>query len=226
MLPFIMAAGALAGGGLSALSASRQNKSLKASAKSQMQSVNDQLVQERLANYDASHILYKNSQTRLGQFINSLGGRTGQSIRLAQAEINRDAASDQINLNQDMAYKEKAAMANKENISRGAQSQMQSVGLSALQGGIQGAATAASLYSSFDAWNKSNELNKVLNDPNLTPAQSNAILSGVPVSQLNNPAVMSYYQNQQRLQQLAVDQATAERNVATARYINSLFGRK
>jgi hypothetical protein len=225
MLPFVLAAGAIAGAGLSAMQTSKQNKYLKESAKNQMQSVNEELNQARLANYDASAMLYKNAQTRIGQFINSLGGKSGQSVRLALAEVSRDAASDQINLNQDIAYKEKAAMINKQNISTGAQSQMQSVGLSALQGGIQGATTAASLYSSISSFNKANELNKALSNPDLTPAQSNALLSGVPVSQLNNPAVLAYYNNQQQLQNLAVQSATAERNAAFARFGRALFGR-
>lgn len=150
MFPFIIAA-AVAGGALAASSASKSNRNVKKAAKANYAILNDQIEQSRFAFYDNASRLGQAAQTNLSNYYLSIQGKTGGAYRAVASQIARDAARDAINLKENAAATEKSLELQKENIRIGAQSQVQSVPLAALQGGISGASTGASLVGAFQS---------------------------------------------------------------------------
>lgn len=221
--PFILAGvGAAAMGGLGAASANKSNQSVKSAARASQEAINANLVQQRLAAMDQRHTLGQQTSSTVGSFFNRGYGR-GQAFRLALAQIYSDVAMDSQNITQGMEYAERAAAIDRQNVRNGANAQMQSVGLAAVSGAVQGAQMGYSLGSGIQNLQRSVEINKVLSNPATTPAQTQAVLSGVPVSQLNNPAVTSYFESQQELHRLALQAAKASRNEALANFGYSIF---
>lgn len=218
--PFILAAAAV-GAALSIAASSENNKNVKRANAINQKALNDQITESRLAAYDQTNQLGQNSTKSIGSFYNTIGG-TGTSVNSVIASQYRDAAYDQENIIQNQKYQELSLENQKKSSAAGATSQLQNPAISGLQGGISGASAGASLESSLSGAARASAINDAFQ--NATPAQAQALIAGVPPEALGNPAVTTFYDNQQQLQNLGLQQSQMNLMNARAGFAYSLFG--
>jgi hypothetical protein len=218
MFPFLIAGGAALGAGMSALSASSNNRAVKQAAAANIAAANNELVQKRFQTYDQMGTLTQNVQSNIGKFLNSSHFGSSGSINAVLAQMYTDAYGDNQALRSDLSNAETSNKLQRQGIVANASNQMQSVGLSVLQGGIQGAMTGAALGSAIDSFNTQNAMSKVLNDPNAPQWKIDAALKGVAPTLLNNPRVASIlsasYTMNQQIQNTALQAAQAQQRAA------------
>lgn len=136
-----MFAFAAAEGALAAQSANANNKAIKNSAKTNMESVDQSIRQSRMNYYDTTEIMSRQAQRALGSVRNAVGFDSGISTTQYIASAIADAEADQAIRRSNLNSTIEAFQQQKKAISAQAKSGMQSVGLAAAGGAIQGAQT-------------------------------------------------------------------------------------
>jgi len=182
-LPIAMGVGMA---GLSALGASQANSATSKAAVANQKAAAQEIVQNRMAIYDQMGQHSQAVQSRIGSFANSVGFRTGRSINSVIGQMFSDSQADSNALRNRLRNAEVSGQLQLQSIRANANTQMQSVGLAALQGGLQGFSMGMSLQSAISDMSTQLEVSKLVNDPSTPAWKIDALSRGVNPSFFNN----------------------------------------
>ena len=142
-------AGAAIGAVLGGIAQRSKNKAIKASAKAAQVQINEQITQARVKFGDDVRRRSGIGQMLIAEARNRFGAQTGLSISERLAAMAADMTLDTEAIKASKNAVLSALDFQKTQLVSSAQAQVKSVGQSALEGAVQGAATAASLSTSF-----------------------------------------------------------------------------